>query len=65
MDFYGIDSALSAVQANPSTNTLSGAVSMQLLADSLDNSEQMGNNMVKMMENYVTPYLGSNIDTYV
>lgn len=47
MDFYGIDTALSAVQANPSTNTLSGAVSMQLLADSLDTSEQMGNSMVK------------------
>lgn len=65
MDLYGIDTALLAVQANPQTNTLSGAVSMKMLANSLDTSEQMGTDMVQMMENSVTPYLGSNIDTYV
>lgn len=65
MDLYGIDTALLAVQANPQTNTLSGAVSMKMLANSLDTSEQMGTDMVRMMENSITPYLGSNIDTYV
>ncbi len=65
MDLYGIDTALLAVQANPQTNTLSGAVSMKMLANSLDTSEQMGTDMVRMMENSITPYLGNNIDTYV
>ena len=64
MDLFGISSALSAVQANPQTNTLGGAVSMKMLSNSLDTSEQMGADMVRMMENSVTPYLGSNIDTY-
>ena len=64
MDLSGLSTALSAVQANPQTNTLSGAVSMKMLSNSLDTSEQMGADMVRMMENSVTPYLGSNIDTY-
>jgi hypothetical protein len=36
-----------------------------MLGKSLDTTEQMGGQMIKMMENSVTPYLGSNIDVSV
>lgn len=65
MDIGGISSALSAVKANPSTNTLGGAVGIKMLANSLDNSKQMSDGMVKMMENSVTPNVGSNFDVSV
>jgi hypothetical protein len=65
MDIMNVSSALSAVQLSDSTNTVTGAVSMKMLDNALDMNQTMNDSMVKMMENSVTPYLGSNIDMYV
>lgn len=64
MDIMNISSALSAVQVS-SPSSLSGAVSMQMLDNTLDMNEQMNASMVKMMENSVTPHIGGNIDISV
>ena len=36
-----------------------------MLGKSLDMTQALGAGMVQMMENSVTPYLGSNIDLYI
>ena len=46
-------------------NGLVNAVSTEVLSQSLDTQEQLGNDMVKMMEQSVQPSIGSNIDIQV
>lgn len=69
MDFGMADMALTALSsyetasANPSS--LTAKVSTAVLSQSLDQTEQMGDAMVQMMERSVTPELGGSIDVYV
>lgn len=65
MDFTSINSALSSFQAIDSTATLQGAASMAILDQTLESTEAMNQSMIQMMENSVTPHLGSNIDLYI
>lgn len=65
MDIMNVGSALSAVQTAGSPSSLTGAVSLKMLGNTLDMNEQMNDSMVKMMENSVTPYLGGNTDISV
>lgn len=65
MDLTNVSSALSSLQSFDSFNSVSAYASMAMLDKSLDMSSQMGDSMIKMMENSVTPHLGSNIDVYV
>ncbi len=55
LNIPGIAQAMSAAQF---TNDLGTAV----LSKSLDSMEIMGDSMVRMMENSVTPHIGGNID---
>ncbi|MCR4843102.1 MAG: YjfB family protein [Eubacterium sp.] len=61
MDITGI--GLSVPQV--SDNGLVNAVSTEVLSQSLDTQEDLGNEMVRMMEQSVAPNLGSNIDIQV
>ena len=65
MDFTNINSALSSFQTIDSTASILGAASLVILAQTLESTEGMNQSMIQMMENSVTPYLGSNIDLYV
>lgn len=62
MNIMNVNSALSAVQAADSSNSVSSAVSMEMLDQTLDMSQAMNDSLIKMMENSVTPHLGSNFD---
>lgn len=64
MDFSGMNAALSAVNST-SPSSVAGLTSMKMLSNTIDASEQMGTELVKMMENSVTPYIGGNIDLSV
>lgn len=70
MDFSIVDSALSTMTAydassSVSTASLAYAVGTELLSQSLDSTEVMGQAMIQMMERSVTPELGGNIDMYI
>lgn len=65
MDFMNVNSALSATSRVSNPASLQGAVSIKMLDNSMDMTKQMSEGMVKMMENSVTPHLGSNIDVSV
>lgn len=65
MNGIDMNSALMYVSANPSPNSIAGAVSIKMLDQTMEMSEEMNSEMIKMMENSVTPHLGGNIDTYV
>ncbi len=69
MEMSNVSSALSALSAYGSASSVNGslanAVSISMLKDSMELNETLNTQMVKMMEASVTPYLGSNIDTYV
>lgn len=58
MDIASLSTAMS-------TQNILNDVSVAMLSKSLDNVEDMGDGMVKIMESSVTPYLGQNIDYYV
>ena len=58
MDIAGLSMALSSV-------SVSNDVSTAVLSMSLDNYQEMGEEMTKMMEKAVTPQLGQNIDLRV
>lgn len=51
--------ALSTSMAMSDINT---QISTKVLDMGIDDMKDMGNSMVKMMENSVTPYIGGNID---
>ena len=58
MDITGIGVSVPQV----TDNALVNAVSTEVLAQSLDTQEALGNDMIKMMEQSVAPHLGSSID---
>lgn len=57
---------LSTIALNqlPTTDAPSD-IGLAVLSKQLDVSQQMGSEMVKALENSVTPYLGGNIDVSV
>lgn len=70
MELTGMDAALSTLQgydnsSSVSTGSLAYAVGVKMLDQNMEMSEAMNQQMIKMMENSVTPNLGGNIDTYV
>lgn len=58
--------SLSTIALNqlPATGNPSD-VDLAILSKQLDVSQEMGNQMVKALENSVTPYLGGNLDVSV
>lgn len=48
------------IPAGPSANQVD--VGVAVLAKSLDTIETLGQGMIKMMEQSISPYLGQNID---
>lgn len=64
MEIASLNSALSLYEAAPS-NSLSSATSLKMLDNVMEMNEQMSQDMIKMMENSVTPHLGGNIDISV
>ena len=64
MEIASLNSALSLYEAAPSYS-LSSATSFKMLDKVMEMNEQMSQDMIKMMENSVTPHLVSNIDISV
>ncbi len=64
MDISSISSALLSVNSSD-PGSLANAVSIKMLGNAISSSESLGAGLTKMMENSVTPYLGSNIDVSV
>ena len=64
MDIAAVSSALSAVQSyGPyATGSLSQAVSVKMLDQTMEMSEAMNAQLIQAMERSVTPNLGANID---
>ena len=65
MDITGLDAALSTVSAYDIGSSTSPVTLQEDIGKSLDMTQTLGAGMVQMMENSVTPYLGSNIDLYI
>ena len=70
MDIGNMDLALSAltsydIGSSSGAGSLGYAVSTAVLGKSIDMTQEMGDAMVKMMEQSVTPGLGGNIDIRV
>lgn len=64
MEIAGVSAALGALsQASPTS--LVSQTSLKMLDMSLSSGEQMGQDIVKMMESSVTPHLGGNFDMRV
>lgn len=55
MDIASLSTALSMTKVNNDFGTI-------MLSKQLDNMEDMGDSMIKLMENSVTPHIGGNID---
>lgn len=55
MDIASLSTALSMTQLN-------NDIGVAMLSKQLDTMEDMGDSMVKIMEQSVTPHLGGNID---
>lgn len=55
MDIAGLSMALS-------TSNVANDVQVAVLKKNLDTINDTGDNLIKMMESSVTPYLGQNID---
>mgnify|MGYP002073340661 CR=1 FL=1 len=53
---------ISALSSLASTTSAASAIEVALLKKAMDTFEDTGNDMVRMMEASVTPYLGQNID---
>lgn len=58
MDIASLSTALS-------TNRLQTQISVAMLSKSMETTETLGDNMVKMMEQSVQPYLGQHVDINV
>lgn len=69
MDFGNAGMALSTLSsydaASVSSSSMAYAVGTAVLVQSLDMTEVLGDSMLKMMEQSVTPELGGSIDVYV
>lgn len=58
--------ALSTIALNQITpNTSANSISVAILGQQLDVSQMLGEEMVKAMENSVTPHIGGNLDISV
>ncbi len=55
MDIASLSTALSMTQLN-------NDISILMLGKQLDAAETMGDSMIKLMEQSVTPHLGGNVD---
>lgn len=55
MDIASLSTALSMTQVNNDFGVI-------MLSKQLDTAEDMGDSMIKLMEQSVTPHLGGNID---
>lgn len=64
MDIANVSSALSALQISD-TSSLTQSVSIKMLDNALDMNAAMSSGITKMMENFVYPNLGGNIDISV
>ena len=64
MDMTSLNSALGLYEAAP-TNSLASITSLKMLDNTMELTEQMNQEMIKMMENSVTPHLGSNFDVSI
>ncbi len=58
MDIASLSTALSMTKLN-------GDIGVLMLSKQLDAAETMGDSMIKIMEQSVTPHLGGNIDISV
>ncbi|MEY8392354.1 putative motility protein [Lachnospiraceae bacterium] len=58
MDIASLSTALSMTKVN-------NDISVLMLGKQLDQAEIMGDSMIKLMEQSVTPHLGGNIDVSV
>ena len=70
MDLANVSSALSTLStydsmSSVSQGSLAYAVGTAVLGKQLEMNEALNTSMIQMMEQSVTPHLGSNIDTYV
>lgn len=57
-----MDMTLSTLSINTSSIDTSSSVGIAMVKKSLESIETNGDNLTKMMEASVTPYLGQNID---
>lgn len=57
-----MDMTLSALSIGASSIDTSNTIGLAMVKKSLESIEQNGDNLTKMMEASVTPYLGQNID---
>ena len=64
MEIDALSSALKSVTSS-TPGTLTNAASVAMLGNAMDLNEVMAESTIKMMENSVTPYLGSNIDVSI
>lgn len=64
MEIAGVSAAMHTIDQAGLTSA-AGQVGLKMLDMSLSSGQQMGAEMVKMMEQSVTPYLGSNFDMSV
>lgn len=64
MEITALNSALNLYEAAP-TNSVSSATSLKMLDNTMEMTEQMSQEMIKMMENSVMPHLGGNIDVSI
>lgn len=56
---------IAALSTSMALTDLQSQVGVAMLSKGLDTVEVLGDSMIKMMENSVTPHLGGNIDIRV
>jgi len=56
---------ISALSSLASSATAANAIEVAVLSKTMDSFEDLGNDMVQMMESSVTPNLGQNIDVRI
>ncbi|MGP1403138.1 MAG: YjfB family protein [Catonella sp.] len=58
----GLAMSIASLSTEMAMSKTMSAVSTAVMKQTMDTNETMGAEMVKMMENSVTPHLGNNID---
>ena len=58
----GLAMSIASLSTEMAMSKTMSAVSTAVMKQTMDTHETMGAEMVKMMENSVTPHLGNNID---
>lgn len=58
----GLAMSIASLSTEMAMSKTMSAVSTSVMKQTMDTNETMGAEMVKMMENSVTPHLGNNID---